>query len=42
MYQNNSPFPDDLAQVAAAWDTLPDAVKAKILAMVHTAQQKDG
>jgi hypothetical protein len=27
-----------LAQVMAAWDSLPDAVKAGILAMVEAAQ----
>jgi len=38
---NNATFmPDDLAQVVDAWDTLPDAVKAGILAMVNAARPK--
>ena len=38
-YQN---LPEDLARVATAWDGLPDPVKAEILAIVNSAQQKDG
>lgn len=36
VYQN---LPDDLAQVVAAWDNLPEAVKVGILAMVEAEQK---
>ena len=38
VYQN-TPIPDDLAQVVDAWDNLPKPVKAGILAMVREAQK---
>ena len=30
-------LPPDLASVVAAWDRLPDAIKAGVLALVHAA-----
>jgi hypothetical protein len=35
------PLPPDLARVVAAWDRLPDAIKAGILAMVQAAGGPD-
>jgi hypothetical protein len=32
-------IPEDLATVVAAWETLPAAVKAGIVAMVNVARQ---
>jgi hypothetical protein len=32
--ENGTEIPPDLAQVAASWESLPEAVKAGILAMV--------
>ena len=40
--QNQSTIADDLAQVVAAWDNLPGAVKAGILAMVEAAGIEPG
>jgi hypothetical protein len=34
-----SDFPEDLATVVAAWESLPGAVKAGIVAMVTVARQ---
>ena len=34
-----SDFPEDLATVVAAWESLPPAVKAGIMAMVTVARQ---
>jgi hypothetical protein len=39
--QNPSEIPDDLAKVVNAWDSLPNAVKVGILAMVDAAQQTE-
>jgi hypothetical protein len=36
----NGPLPPDLAAVIEAWDRLPEAIKAGILAMVRTASGK--
>jgi len=33
----SSGFPRDLARVVAAWDRLPDAIKAGVLALVQAA-----
>ena len=33
-------LPPDLARIAEAWDSLPEAVKAGILAMVDAARQE--
>ena len=35
-------FPPDLARVVAAWDRLPEAIKAGILALVHAAGEPNG
>jgi hypothetical protein len=35
-----SHIPDDLATVVAAWDSLPAAVKAGIVAMITVARQQ--
>jgi hypothetical protein len=35
-------FPPDLARVAAAWDRLPEAIKAGILALVQAAGGPNG
>jgi hypothetical protein len=32
--------PPDLAEIARAWDTLPEALRAGILAMVRSAKGK--
>jgi hypothetical protein len=34
-------FPADLACVVAAWDQLPDAIKAAILTLVQAAEERD-
>jgi hypothetical protein len=38
--QNRATFPDDLAEVVDAWEQLPTAVKAGILAMVNATRLK--
>jgi hypothetical protein len=38
--QRRPTFPKDLTEVVDAWDNLPDAVKAGILAMVNATRQK--
>jgi hypothetical protein len=35
-------FPPDLNQVVAAWDRLPEAIKAGVLAIVHAAGGSNG
>jgi hypothetical protein len=35
-----SEIPEDLATVVHAWDTLPEVIKAGIVAMVKAAQQQ--
>jgi hypothetical protein len=35
-------FPPDLARVVAAWDRLPDAIKAGVLALVQAAGGPNG
>ena len=35
-------FPPDLARVVAAWDRLPEAIKAGVLALVQAAGGSDG
>jgi hypothetical protein len=34
-----SDLPEDLCKVIDAWESLPEAVKAGIVAMVHVAKQ---
>jgi hypothetical protein len=34
-------FPSDLARVVAAWDRLPEAIKAGVLALVQAARASD-
>jgi hypothetical protein len=36
-----SDFPEDLATVVAAWESLPEAVKAGIVAMVNVARRSE-
>jgi len=36
-----SDFPEDLATVVAAWESLPTAVKAGIVAMVNVARRSE-
>jgi hypothetical protein len=36
-----SDFPEDLATVVAAWERLPTAVKAGIVAMVNVARRSE-
>jgi hypothetical protein len=36
-----SGFPEDLATVVAAWESLPEAVKAGIVAMVTVARRSE-
>jgi hypothetical protein len=36
------PFPPDLARVVAAWDRLPEAIKAGVLALVQAAGGPNG
>jgi hypothetical protein len=36
----NGPYPPDLTAVIEAWDRLPEALKAGILAMVKSASGK--
>jgi hypothetical protein len=38
--QRRPTFPNDLTEVVDAWEKLPSAVKAGILAMVHATRQK--
>jgi hypothetical protein len=34
------PFPDDLREVIDAWESVPEVVRAGILSMVKTVQQR--
>ena len=36
----NTEFPQDLAEIIAAWNTLPEAVRAGVLAMVRATRQQ--
>ena len=38
VHLDNPGMPDDLAQVVVAWDSLPEVLKAGILAMVEAAR----
>jgi hypothetical protein len=38
---DNRPMGSDFEQIQNAWATLPDAIKAGILAMVRAAQKAD-
>jgi hypothetical protein len=35
---SGQPFPPDLARVINAWDRLPEAIKAGVLALVNAAK----